>query len=186
MTERVFWSNVKSYTGTCRHTCSGCWKVSLLQLSMTVGNGSFVWLCPLVMRPTWGSQGTAGDTSLPRVRGEVVPVIAPENNGSILPLLSIRVFAGAPHLGTQDLCSLLRGSPTHLSLSLSIFPKRYSILLERPSIWAMNYSEYFLLNCSPPVLYEDTATSCSLWVWFNTCHFLNQYNNYIEPGFSEI
>lgn len=47
-----------------------------------------------------------------------------------------------PYLRTQNLCSLQLFNHTS-SLSLSIFS---SILLERPSIWTMNYSVYFLLT----------------------------------------
>lgn len=142
VTDRVFWSNVKSYSGTCRPTSNESWKLSLLQLSMTVGKESFVWLCPLVTRPTQGSRGAADGTRLPRVGHEVVSVIALENNGFFLPLLSSRVCTGAPYLRTQNLCSLQLFYHTS-SLSLSIFS---SILLERPSIWTMSYSVCLLLT----------------------------------------
>lgn len=120
LTERVFWSNVKSYTGTRRHTC----KQGVKGVSSVAERNYWKWKLCLTLsigdKTNRGSQGTADGTSLLRVRGGVVSVIAPESKGSFLPLLSIRVFRGAPYLGTQDLCSLSSGSPTH-PFSLSLF-----------------------------------------------------------------
>lgn len=45
--QRLFWSNGRSYTGICRHTCNESFKgVSPLHVSTTLRNGSFVSLKP--------------------------------------------------------------------------------------------------------------------------------------------
>ena len=86
---------------------------------------------------------TVDCTSLTMVSCKVVSIIALESNNSFLPFLSGRVYTGTPILKMQNL-----SSHTHiLSLSVPLFLKGvYSILLERHSIWTMNYTEYLLLT----------------------------------------
>lgn len=175
VTERVFWSNVKSYTGTCRHTRNGCWKVSLLQLSTT-----WKWFCSTLH--WWRDQHEAARIlqMAQTCWGSEVKLCLwlPQKTMVLFSLLSPLGFSQESNTwGHRISLSCTVVHPHTLSLSVHLFLEgTHSILPESPSIWAMSYSEYLLLNCSPPVLYEDTASSCSLWVWFNTCHFLNQYN----------